>query len=200
MPFTKPKSLDEALARLVGGNQRFVEERPQATVHSALRVELASGQTPFAVILGCSDSRVPIETIFDQLPGNLFVVRVVGNVVNDDGLGSLEYAVDILASQLVVVLGHSTCGAVQAAMQAIEFGTTYKEHVQTLVDAVVPAVRSAREAHGDWLHDAVAANVRHSVEAIMERSTTIRDAAQRGAVRVVGAVYDLHSGKVDFLD
>lgn len=198
MPFTRPASVDDALNRLVEGNRRFVEERPQATVHSALRVELASGQDPFAVVLGCSDSRVPIETLFDQLPGNLFVVRVAGNVVSEDGLGSIEYAVSMLNVQLVVVLGHSACGAVQAAMKTIEFGTTYKDHVQWLVDAVVPPVRAARELHGDWLHDAVAGNVRHSVAAILERSATVREASERRELRTVGAVYDLHSGRVTF--
>lgn len=198
MPFTRPPSTDAALARLIEGNRRFVEERPQATVHSALRVELASGQNPFAVILGCSDSRVPIETIFDQQPGNLFVARIAGNVVSDDGLGSIEYAVDILNAQLVVVLGHSACGAVQAAMQAIEFGTKFKGHVQGLVDAVEPAVRAARERHGDWLRDAVAENVRHSTALLLERSAIVREAAERGDIRVVGGVYDLHSGRVEF--
>lgn len=198
MPFTRPASVDDALARLVDGNRRFVEERPQATVHSALRVELASGQDPFAVVLGCSDSRVPIETLFDQQPGNLFVARVAGNVVSEDVLGSIEYAVELLDVKLVVVLGHSACGAVQAAIQAIEFGTTYKDHIQWLVNAVVPAVRAARERKGDWLHDAVADNVRHSADAILERSGIVRSAADRGSVRVVGAVYDLHSGRVTF--
>lgn len=198
MPFTRPASVDDALARLREGNLRFVEERPQATVHSALRVELASGQDPFAVVLGCSDSRVPIETLFDQQPGNLFVARVAGNVVSEDVLGSIEYAVELLDVQLVVVLGHSACGAVQAAIQAIEFGTTYKDHIQWLVDAVVPPVRAARERKGDWLHDAVAGNVRHSADAILERSGIVRSAAERGSVRVEGAVYDLHSGRVTF--
>ncbi len=196
MVFKRPSSLDDAVRRLVEGNQRFVDERPQANVHSALRVELASGQNPFAVVLGCSDSRVPIETIFDQQPGNLFVVRVAGNVVSDDGLASIEYAVDVLKSMLVVVLGHSSCGAVQAAMQRIEFGSRFNGHIQWLVDQIVPTVTAAR-THGNWLHDAVYANVRHSMDALVEHSEIVREAADRGEIRVVGGVYDLHTGKVD---
>src|SRR5208337_4835071 len=105
MPYQqRPATPDEALARLLEGNQRFVDGVPRAPVPSAERIALASGQDPFAVVLGCSDSRVPIETIFDQQPGDLFVVRVAGNFINDDVLASIEYAVDILSCELLIVL------------------------------------------------------------------------------------------------
>src|SRR5271155_2604626 len=120
MPYRqRPATPDEALARLLEGNRRFVAGTPQAPEPSAERIALASGQHPFAVVLGCSDSRVPIETIFDQRPGDLFVVRIAGNFVNEDGLASIEYAIDVLSSELVVILGHTRCGAVQAAMNYI---------------------------------------------------------------------------------
>jgi carbonic anhydrase len=199
MPFTRPESLDAAVSRLVDGNRRFVEERPQTGVQSALRIELAAGQMPFAVVLGCSDSRVPVETVFDQPPGNLFVVRIAGNVVNDDSLGSVEYAVDVLNSMLVVVLGHSTCGAIQAAVQHVEAGTTFKGHIQHLVDAVTPAALATKGTDGDWIHNAVAENVRATTRALRERSTILAAAVDNGSVRIVGAIYDLPTGIVEFL-
>ncbi len=199
MPFIRPASIDAALARLMDGNARFVQERPTANVHSALRIELASGQSPFAVILGCSDSRVPIETIFDQQPGSLFVVRVAGNVINIDGLASIEYAVEVLRSMLVVVLGHSSCGAIAAAVQHVEFGTNFNGHIQYLADAISPAVRKAKAMDGDLLHNAVEQNVRQHIAELLDQSSIIHEAVARGHARVVGAVYDLHSGTVELL-
>jgi carbonic anhydrase len=198
MPFTRPASIQAAIDRLQDGNRRFVEERPTATVQSALRIELAAGQTPFAVVLGCSDSRVPIETIFDQQPGNLFVVRVAGNIVNDDGLASIEYSVDLLNSLLVVVLGHSRCGAVTGAVHHIADGWTFHGHIQRLVDAIAPAAETTRGADGDWLENAVEENVRNSVRDLLRRSPLLSEAVEKGNVGLVGAVYDLHSGMVTF--
>jgi carbonic anhydrase len=198
VPYTRPASLDEAMQRLADGNRRFVEERPQSSVQSALRIELASGQNPFAVVLGCSDSRVPIETIFDQPPGNLFVVRVAGNIVNEDGLASIEYAIDVLGAMLVIVLGHSSCGAVQAATQHVESGTIFKGHIQGLVEQIAPAARWTRDEPGDWVDHAVHENVRLNTDALPARSQILREAAAHHAIRIAGAVYDLHSGRVDF--
>ncbi len=200
MPFTRPASLDDAVARLIEGNRRYVEEHPVASVVSAQRVELASGQSPFATILGCSDSRVPIETIFDQQPGNLFVVRVAGNIVNDDGLASIEYAVTVLNSMLVVVLGHERCGAVKAALNYLETDTRLPGHMQRLADAIVPAARETRGTRGDWWHEAVIENARTNAREVIDRSTIVADAVREGRVRVVGAAYDLHSGIVTFLE
>ena len=200
MPFTRPASPEDAVARLIQGNRRYVEEHPVAPVVSAQRVELASGQSPFATILGCSDSRVPIETIFDQQPGNLFVVRVAGNIVNDDGLASIEYAITVLNSMLVVVLGHEQCGAVKAALDYVETSSRLPGHMQRLADAIAPAARATHDTNGDWWHEAVIQNARLNAEAIAQRSTIVDEAAREGRVRVVSATYDLHSGIVRFLD
>lgn len=196
----RPATPDEALARLLEGNRRFVKEVPHPPVHSANRIALESGQNPFAVVLGCSDSRVPIETIFDQQPGDLFVVRVAGNFVNDDGLASIEYALDVLSCELVVVLGHSGCGAVLAALQHIENGTHFRGHIQRLADAIAPAARRAKSLEGDWYENAVSENVRGGARAMLGRSEIINAAVESGTVRVVGAIYGLHSGRVTFVD
>lgn len=200
MPFTRPASLDDAVARLVEGNHRFVEESPLSPAPSAQRIELASGQSPFATILGCSDSRVPIETIFDQQPGNLFVVRVAGNIVNDDGLASIEYAITVLNSMLVVVLGHSQCGAVKAALDYVSNDTRLPGHMQLLADAIAPAARATQPGDGNWWSDAVTENVRINAAEVTKRSQIVADTVKAGRVRVVGATYDLHTGVVSFLD
>jgi carbonic anhydrase len=200
MPFTRPASLDDAIARLIEGNRRFVEERPLASVPSAQRVELASGQSPFATILGCSDSRVPIETIFDQQPGNLFVVRLAGNIVNDDGLASIEYAITVLNSMLVVVLGHSQCGAVKAALDYVQSPVQLPGHMQRLADAIAPAASATRHWDGEWWNAAVVENVRLQANAVTGRSTIVADAVNARRVRVIGATYDLHTGVVTLLD
>lgn len=199
MPFTRPKSLDAAVTRLVDGNRRFVEERPLAPPPSAERVALASGQAPFATILGCSDSRVPIEAIFDQHPGNLFVVRIAGNIVNDDVLASVEYGVAILNTMLVVVLGHTKCGAVQAAIDHVQRGTHFDGHMQRLADAIAPAARDTQHDGEDWWSHAVDENVRRHAGELRERSEIIRTAVDAGTAGVIGATYDLESGRVRFL-
>lgn len=197
MPYQqRPATPDEALARLLEGNRRFVEGTPQAPEPSAERIALASGQNPFAVILGCSDSRVPIETIFDQRPGDLFVVRIAGNFVNEDELASIEYATHVLSCELIVVLGHSGCGAVQAALVHVEHGTNFKGHIQRLADAIAPAARRARSMEGNWWDNAVVENVRGSVHAVLGRSEIISAAVAGGTVKVIGATYDLTTGGV----
>ncbi|HET9028934.1 MAG TPA: carbonic anhydrase [Candidatus Aquilonibacter sp.] len=202
MPFSRPATLDDAVLRLVEGNKRFVEERTLAPSPSAERISLANGQQPFATILGCSDSRVPIETIFDQRPGNLFVIRVAGNIVNEDGLASIEYGVAVLKSMLVVVLGHEQCGAVKAALDHLESGTFFPGHMQRLADAISPAAIATRadQTDGDWWHNAVVENVRRNARAVYERSKIIADAVAAGEARIVGAYYDLNSGRVELVD
>jgi carbonic anhydrase len=200
MPYSRPVTLDDALASLLEGNRRFVEEHPRAPIASAQRVKLASGQDPFAVILGCSDSRVPVETIFDQPPGQLFVVRLAGNVVNNEGLATIEYGVSTLRSLLVLVLGHSGCGAVAAAMSFAQSGTTFPGHIQELVQTIAPAARRTRTTGDDWWIRAVTENVRASRDAILQRSSIVREAATRAEVRVAGAVYNLHTGVVSLVD
>jgi carbonic anhydrase len=180
-----------ALARLLEGNRRYVDGHPQTGVATADRVELASGQRPFAIILGCSDSRVPVEVVFDQGPGDLFVIRLAGNIVTGEVLASIEYAIEVLASQLVLVLGHSGCGAVAAAVARANDDATFPGHIGLLAEAIAP---SAHDAHP------VEANARASARALTARSSIVRAAVMQGNVRVVAAVYDLHSGLVTLLD
>jgi carbonic anhydrase len=183
---------DEALGRLKTGNQRFVS----ATVSggkatAARRAETAKGQNPFAIIVGCADSRTAPEIVFDQNIGDLFVVRTAGNLVDDYALGSIEYAVEHLGSRLIVVLGHQSCGAVQAALA----GGEAPGHIHSLVHAIQPAVQSTKGKPGDPLANAVHANDALVAEKIRKKAH-LGDLASQ--VRVVEGYYDLHTGKVEW--
>ena len=186
------------LSALLAGNARFVAGTPRCVPATVRRAELANGQAPFAAVLGCSDSRVPVETIFDHEPGDIFAVRVAGNFVTDSGLGSLEYAVAVLKSELVMVLGHSSCGAVKAATQAVG-GKTFPGHIGGLATAIEPAAKAAKGQSGDWLANAIAENVRANARALLAQSKILADAHAAGTIAIVGAVYDLHTGKVNVL-
>ncbi len=164
-----------------------------------VRKELVGGQQPFAAIRGCSDSRVPPEIIFDQGLGDLFVVRNAGNVVCESSLASVEYAVEVLRTPLIVVLGHTGCGAVAAAIERVREGTSFPGHIGHLVEAVVPAARAARDAGGDWFERAVIENVRATVDALVRRSEIISVAVRERRVTIAGAVYTLHAGTVTLL-
>jgi carbonic anhydrase len=188
----------EALALLKAGNARFVAGTSQCEPYGSRVAELAGAQNPFAIVLGCSDSRVPIETVFDQVPGNVFVIRVAGNFLNEDNLGSIEYAVDVLKSKLIVVLGHGNCGAVTAALAYVRDGTAQRGHIQALVDAVAPAVRATRGFPGDWLENAIAQNVQLNVKAMTAGSKIISDTVDTGDVQVIGGIYNVSTGAVAF--
>ncbi len=190
---------DAGLALLKEGNARFVAGNSHCGPLTYRRVELQAGQSPFAMVLGCSDSRVPIETIFDQVPGHIFVVRVAGNFLTPDGLGSLEYSVAVLKSSLLVVMGHSACGAVQATVQFVKDGTTQPGHIQSLVTAIEPAAKAVQGHSGDWVANAIVENVTRNARAAAARSAILASAMKAGSLRVVGAVYDLHTGVVNFL-
>lgn len=195
-----PMSAQAALKNLMDGNARFASDKPITGRPLMERVrELAKGQAPFATVLGCSDSRVPVETVFDHEPGDIFVVRLAGNFVNDAGLASIEYAVGVLKSPLVMVLGHTSCGAVKAAMDYTENGKPLPGHLQTLVTAIEPAAKATRHGSGDWWHNAVVENVRLNVEHLRTAHPILEEAVAKGEVQVVGAVYDLNSGKVALL-
>jgi carbonic anhydrase len=186
---------DAAIQRLKNGNQRFVEgrathERQQA----ARRATIAKGQSPFAIIVCCSDSRVPPEIVFDQGLGDVFVVRTAGNVVDDVGLGSIEYAVEHLGTRLIVVLGHDHCGAVSAAVS----GGEAPGHVQAVVNAIRPAVERTRAQPGDAVANAVRANVVATVEKLRTAAPILPDRIKAGKLAVVGARYDLDDGHVEF--
>ncbi len=190
--------LDHALDLLRAGNARFVAGTPQHEPYGPRIAALAAGQHPFAIVLGCSDSRVPVETIFDQVPGKVFVVRVAGNFVNDDNLGSIEYAVDVLKARLVVVLGHSNCGAVSAALAFVRDGTVQRSRIQGIVEAVAPAVRATRDLPGDWLINAVERNVALNVQALIRGSPIIAELVEAGEVEVIGGIYNVGTGVVAF--
>jgi len=187
---------DSALAELKSGNAHHVEHRyqhPHATVNR--RRQLASGQNPHAEILSCSDSRVPPELIFDVGLGDLFVVRVAGNVVANTELGSLEYGAEHLHIPLLVVLGHQHCGAVTAAVEGGEAGG----HINALVNLLVPAVQKSRGLPGDAVENAVKANVEMVVKQLRTSTPILSHLASQGKLRVVGAVYSLDTGKVTWL-
>lgn len=194
-------SAEQALQRLLEGNQRYMSGRlahPNQAIDR--RLELVSGEQPFAVILGCADSRMPVEMVFDQGLGDLFVVRVAGNLANDAPvLGSLEYAVEQLHVPLVVVMGHSKCGAVAAACDVVTKGVEAPGHIGALADAIRPAVEHVRNSFGDLVDNAVRANVEMVVWQIKNAKPLLAEFIHAGKVKVVGARYDLDSGRVDII-
>jgi carbonic anhydrase len=192
-----PVSPGDALARLKEGNRRFVSGQSRHAHESAsLRHQLVSGQHPFATVLGCSDSRVPVELIFDQGIGDLFVIRVAGNVITDDVLGSIEYARIHLNSQLLVILGHEGCGAVTAALEARKHASSDPHGVQTIVKLINPAIGNIEPGLpvSEQVHRAVELNVRRAQEELKNLPET-RDLP----LSTVGAVYDLE-GTVRWLN
>ncbi len=186
----------EAIGALVSGNQRFVEGRSRnPNRFSDRRNKLAQGQEPVACILGCADSRVAPEIIFDQGLGDLFVLRVAGNLVNDMIVGSLEYAVAYLGVQLIVVLGHQRCGAVTAAVQ----GGTAPGKIESLVKAIRPAVEQAADRPGDKVDNAVRENIKRGVVQLKAAAPILAPKFREGILRIEGAFYHLDSGTVEFL-
>jgi carbonic anhydrase len=215
----------EAISRLKEGNARFtagnlqhphvsVDERNYIAANSyenagtislgmtseqaaKRRAELAKSQHPFAIILSCSDSRVPPEIVFDEGLGDLFIVRVAGNVLNDEGLGSIEYAVDILGARLIVVLGHQSCGAVDAAMKTVAAKGKAPGHIQSLVTAIKPVVDSTPK--GD-LDTTIKANVKHVVDTLRSSTPILKARVDSGDVQVIGGYYTLDTGAVTFFE
>lgn len=198
----------EALNRLREGNQRFVSDtRSIAALASQLtRGQLASGQEPFATILSCSDSRAPAETLFDQGLGDLFVIRVAGNIVAPSLVGSVEFASAAFGTRLVVVMGHSSCGAIKATVDAVrDGGAIASDNIRDIVDRIRPTVQSLLEANPDLPYDrlvqfAVRANVRASADDLRHGSRILEDMVRSGQVVIVGAEYSLETGIVDFFD
>jgi carbonic anhydrase len=194
-PGPSPATPDEALAALKSGNARFVEGRPRVRSTTEIEhiwTELSVGQAPFATVLGCADSRLAPELIFDQFLGDVFVVREAGNVADSPtNLGSLEFGQSVLGSKLVLVLGHTSCGAVRAALDGANPGG----NIQAIVDAIKPGIAGARD-----LEDATVRNVRAVKERIRVQSPPLRAAESAGRIRIAGAVYDIRTGEVTFLD
>ena len=190
-------SADAVIAELKAGNDHHVAKqyrRPNQT--AARQRELASGQHPHASILACADSRVPPELVFDQGFGDLFDVRVAGNVASDPEIASLEYGAEHLGIPLIVVLGHQKCGAVSATIDARE---TPAGHLPSLVDLIRPAVTAAGSMPGDRLANAVRINVQNTVQRLRTSKPILEGLCAKGQVKVVGAVYSLDTGKVDWL-
>ncbi|HTO68456.1 MAG TPA: carbonic anhydrase family protein [Myxococcota bacterium] len=187
---------DAALTRLKEGNARFAGNAPTSHDWAKSVAATAGGQYPFAAVLSCMDSRVPVEIVFDQGIGDVFSVRVAGNVVDDDDLGSLEYAAHV-GVKLIVVMGHTKCGAVKGALDDVELG-----NLTGLLGKIKPSVSAAKcnDSHADACVDAVATeNVRESMREIRARSPLLAKDIEAGKLELVGAIYDVSTGKVTFL-
>src|SRR5262245_42242195 len=189
---------DQALKRLIAGNRRFVSGRARfPTVRKEVLAGLAKAQHPYATIVGCSDSRVPPELIFDAGFGELFIVRVAGNVISPEVIGTLQYAAIHLRTQLFVILGHEGCGAVQAALAAKFHGARERRRIARLLQRIVPGLRGLRPRPGIEL-DAVEANVRWSMQQLLATPEG-KARLKEGVLKLVGAIYELRSGRVRFL-
>lgn len=186
-----------AFDKLVEGNKRYVNS--ETVCHedwSAKRLAQAKGQAPFAVVVTCSDSRVPPEIIFDQALGDLFVVRLAGNIVDDFAVGSIEYGVTVLGANLVLVLGHSNCGAVEGALKGLKFDN----HIQEVLNAIQPALVSVKGDSGNVLEKAIKANVINVEGKLKSSKPVLAKLLEQKKLSIFGAYYDLASGKVEFLD
>ena len=190
---------DASLMLLKEGNDRYVAGKSQhPNLDSERRSSTAAGQEPFASVLACSDSRGPVELIFDRGVGDLFVVRVAGNIAGDSELASLEYGVEHLNTPVLVVLGHSQCGAVTAVAKGAEL----HEHLHTIAEKIQPAAEKARAEStdpNDLVPRAIQANVWNTMERVLRESSVIRERVETGSAHVIGAVYDLESGRVSWL-
>ena len=195
------RSADDVLARLREGNERFVNGRARfPTVQKEILAQLAKGQRPYATILGCSDSRVPPELVFDAGFGELFIIRVAGNVVSPEVMGTLQYAAVHLGTPLFVVLGHEGCGAVQAALAAKFRGARDRSRIERLLENITPGLGTIRAdaTVEEQMHAAVEANVRWSMHQLLATPEAQARAAE-GVIKLVGAVYELTTGRVRFL-
>jgi carbonic anhydrase len=203
-PKTPPKpenvlSPHAALQRLVKGNERYVEGVSRRHDFKHEREALTKGQNPFAGILSCADSRVAPELAFDTGRGDLFVCRVAGNFLNNDGIASFEYAVQVLNTPLLMVLGHQSCGAVDAAIKSIGEGTTLPGHLPSLVEAISPSVKATAGKPGNPLDNAIRQNVLLNVEKLKTVTPIIETFVSEKKVQVIGAVYHLENGHVELL-
>ncbi len=185
------------LKKLMGGNKRFTEGKSLRPRQDSLALHgTEGGQKPFAIIVGCSDSRVPNEIIFDQGVGDLFIVRTAGQVMAQASYGSIEFASLALGSKLIVVLGHQKCGAVDAAVKRPD---NPPGHIVTLINAIKPAAEKSKYMAGDRLENAIRQNVIEQVNELRDLDPVLAKKYQSGEILIVGAVYNLHSGKVEFL-
>ena len=192
----------QALRLLREGNEGFLAgEQTRVLTSAQRRLDLAKGQSPFAAYVTCSDSRVPPELLFGRGLGELFIIRNAGNTVDTVALGSIEYAVAVLKTPLVVVMGHESCGAVKAATEVVTDNATFPGSIGPMIEPIIPAVLQARSEQGDLLDNSVRANVRRVVKQLREQTDPIMlEPQQSGNLWVVGAYYSLETGAVDFFD
>ncbi len=196
----RPATPDAALRALAEGHARYLAGQPRERDISAGRAALAVGQAPYAAILGCADSRVAPEHVFDGGPGDLFVVRVAGNFVTRDGLGSLEFGAAVLGTKAILVLGHTSCGAVNATTAALRQGNNLPGSIAPLVTAMKPGIEPALAGPAEGLAArALAANVRHAVQRLEADSPILSALIAAGSLKVVGGIYDLATGRVGML-
>ena len=192
----KDITADRAWELLKAGNERYVAKKLSHPHQTGSRItELATGQHPFAIVLGCADSRVPPEIIFDRGLGDLFVIRVAGNIVDDAIAGSIEYAAEELKVPLLVVLGHERCGAVTAAVK----GSELPGEINTLVNAIKPAVKSVKGLPGDIVENSVKANIKIVVSTLKSKYPMVSELVKSNKLKIVGGRYDLDRGKVDLI-
>jgi carbonic anhydrase len=201
-PPPKPENVigpDAALDRLMRGNARYVEGVAKRHDFKAEREILVGGQNPYAAILSCADSRIAPEYAFDAARGDLFVVRVAGNFANDDMIASLEYGVAVLGVPLIIVLGHGSCGAVDATVKSVQDGTQLPGHLPSLVRAITPAVKAAAGMPGSLLDNSIKENVVLNVQTLTTATPILSKAVEEKKLRVVGGIYNLATGKVDLV-
>jgi carbonic anhydrase len=198
----KPQNVlspDAAVDRLIKGNHRYVEGTMHRHDFIAERPALALGQNPFAGILGCADSRVAPEYAFDTGRGDVFACRVAGNYASDDLIASFEYAVSVLGTPLLFVLGHAECGAASATIKQVKDGASFPGHIPLLTGALTPAVQSALNQPGDLLANTIKENVRLTVQKLQNTGPIISEAVAQKKLKIAGGVYDLHTGKVELV-
>lgn len=192
----KDPAINQALQTLIDGNKRFAATKPaHPNQDKGRRDEVKGGQKPFAVIVGCSDSRIPPEILFDQGIGDLFVIRLAGNIVDDAALGSIEYAADHLGTRLIVVLGHSKCGAVTATAQ----GGEAHGHIGRIVQLIIPALERAKGKPGDLVDNAIRENALLVTAAIASSKPILSKMVEEGKIAVVPLYYDIDTGAVELL-
>jgi carbonic anhydrase len=198
----KPQNVlspDAALQRLMAGNARYVDGLSLRHDFKHEREALAGGQNPFAAVLGCADSRIAPENAFDSARGDLFVCRVAGNFASDECIASLEYAVSVLTTPLILVLGHDACGAVDATIKSLKDGTTLPGHLPSLVNAIAPSVKAVSQQAGNALDNAIRQNVMDTVAKLKSTGPILDAAVQQQKLKVVGGIYRLRSGKVELV-
>ena len=188
-------SPDRAIEMLKEGNQRFLNKNEtERDLHVQVN-QTSEGQFPYAAVLSCIDSRVPVELTFDQGIGDIFSARVAGNIINEDILGSIEYACGVAGSKAILVLGHTKCGAVTAACQGVELG-----NITALLSKVKPAIKEVQERTGQLeVEEVTKSNVNQSIQEIREKSALLADLEKEGKIKIVGAVYHVEDGRVTFL-